>query len=235
MIKHCFNKAAATYDEHSDMQQIIGEQLLLQLQLIPHQTTRVIDLGCGTGLTTAKLAKQSQYTHFCAIDIADQLLEKAKQRLSPLAIEVKQMDFQMLVAANFDLAFANLTLQWGNLSKSLASINAALANQGTLAFSIPLHDHFPELMQEGKNSFLEPTCLIQQLKHAHFNCLHFHEEKRVASFESARHALQSIKAVGANYVFQRSHKALRGKNWLQHFTSTLTYHVGYFIAQKKPS
>ena len=71
-VKDCFNKSADRYDQHCQLQLTTGDKLLSLTE--PAKT--VIDLGCGTGIITAKL----QYNKLYALDLSDKMLATAKLR-----------------------------------------------------------------------------------------------------------------------------------------------------------
>jgi malonyl-CoA O-methyltransferase len=240
-IRRCFNKAALTYDNHNVMQQQTGTALITLLQKHCHQPQKIIDLGCGSGSVTEHLARQFKYELFHALDISEQLLFKARERLFAYSVDVYEGDFDYLREPNilFDLAFSNMALQWSSsLGKTLASIHNNLASGGILAFSMPLHGTFAELNQFAKNNFYEADTVIAMLAKNHFVTLEYSVEPVSFSFDSLYSALKTLKAVGANHVFNKPHNALRGRSFLHDLTQAdenfvFTYVTGYFIARKK--
>ncbi len=251
-LKECFNKAAAYYDQQSILQQRIGQSLLEQLVAVVPAVTgihagttatvqRIIDLGCGTGIITEKLAQTFQYRQFYAVDIAEQLLLQAKTRLSPLGIEVFNADFEEYIAGTplFNLAFANMALQWSfNFAHTLQKISSLLETKGLLAFSLPLAGTFTELSQNYPiNKFYAAQEILDFLSQVQLTPLTFTTETIHLQFASLQAALWSIKAMGANYVKKESRrtkpKAMNATQLLQ--PTGLTYEIGYFIAQKVPS
>jgi malonyl-CoA O-methyltransferase len=147
-IRACFNAASQTYDSHSIIQHQAGANLITLL--IPHlaSSESIIDIGCGTGLTTERLAKQLPYQSFFAIDIADQLLNTARARLRPYNIQIDERDFHHLTDKNngFNLIFSNMALHWSpSLAFTLATLKDFLAHNGILTFTVPLASTFIEL------------------------------------------------------------------------------------------
>ena len=69
-IQHSFNRAASSYDDHCHAQQRAGSKLIQLIKPLHAQAERVLDLGCGTGMTTQQLASQYDYQDFHAIDIS---------------------------------------------------------------------------------------------------------------------------------------------------------------------
>jgi len=217
-IKDCFSKAADRYDQHCKLQLTTGDKLLSLIE--PAET--IIDLGCGTGITTSKLLYKKLY----ALDISNKMLESAKLKLRSRNIIYLEKSFDDFCGLELDLAFANMSLQWSeDLNKTLVNINANLKPGGILAFSIPITGTF-----EGLNI---PTIFFhefEQIKALLVNWQIIHSFSQIYSyiFSSLVEALKSIKAVGANYC--NSHKRFiisRDKT-----PQILKYNIGYFVVRK---
>ena len=236
-IKKAFNRSQLSYDEHCMVQQYSGEKLLSLIRnnsIMP----RILDLGCGTGLMTQKLATAFNYHDFHALDIANQLLVKARERLLPFHIHTYEADFNHLpdYAEPFDLIFSNMSLQWStNLHTTLSNLAALLSSSGLLAFSIPLAGTFAELHPHfSLNNFIDLASFTQQLNELHYDSVIAHQEKLTLQFENTLSTLQSIKHVGANCVVNKSHRGLRGKAFINQCNlRELTYVIGYFVVTKK--
>jgi malonyl-CoA O-methyltransferase len=239
-IKRFFNKASNTYDDNTHLQQAIGEKLITLIQQQTLLNPSIIDLGCGTGAVTRRLAIEIPHRHFHAIDIADQLLNIASERLSSFDIRVYEADFNHLTISDhrYDIAFSNMALQWStDLSKTIQSITTLLSHQGLLAFSLPLFGTLHELKhQYSLNHFLPAPLIKNKLTDSGLELIYHHTETRVLTFDNLYLALKSIKNMGANYTGKRINKGLRGKSFLSlRMLQQLSYHIGYFIARKPAS
>jgi len=233
-IRYCFNQAADSYDGQSYIQKQIG--LCLIQSLLSHLTnaTHIIDLGCGSGFTTLQLAKAIEYQSFAAIDIADQLLTKAENRLNPYGVDVYAADFDNLsTSKQFNLIFSNMALHWGlQFAKTLHSLTTQLAANGVIAFSIPLTYTFQELPSRSRNVFYDLKKIKTMLEKLNLSLLNSDEDYLVATFNSMLAALRSIKASGANYLMSHTSSRLNKTQLTKLQTFDLTYHVGYFVAKK---
>jgi predicted TPR repeat methyltransferase len=94
----------------------------------------ILDLGCGTGLAGAALAPLARY--LIGLDLSPGMLAQAKQR--KLYGELVEGD---LVTARFPQTFAlvvaaDVLNYLGDLAPAFASIDAAMAPGGTVAFSV---------------------------------------------------------------------------------------------------
>lgn len=234
-IQRCFNKAASTYDQHCGIQKQIGEKLIDGLIQSSIQPEAIIDLGCGSGLVTEQLANQFNYKHFYAIDMADQLLLKANQRLANRSIAILENDFDFSYTPDmlFDLAFSNMSLHWSlDLEKTFSIIRNNLTENGMLAFSVPIVGTFSEFKAPHKNIFYLPTDIYRLLKNANFNNIEYKTEKFTLNFDSQISAIKSIKYVGANQKLELSKKIFPRHTLLEQKPFSMTYHIAYFIVKK---
>lgn len=232
-IRRCFNKASGTYDEYSLTQQKVGANLIETLGLYTQTMENIIDLGCGSGIVTEQLALQYRYNEFYAIDIADQLLLLANKRLTKYKILTLEQDFDNLMNKEFNLMFANMSLQWSlDIAETIKKIAARLHVNGILAFSIPLSGTFPELINYSRNHYYLAEQIQHYINNAGLECIKHCTEYFYLSFSSTKLALKTIKSVGANCVFQPTCRTLKGKTFLERQdVHALTYHIGYFIAR----
>lgn len=237
-IKHCFNKAAEHYDESAHLQKNIAKTLLSMMPSQPIST--LIDLGCGTGLSTEYLAEKFLTSTIHGIDIANDLLEKAKNRLTAPRIHLYTADFDCLPCDNqiFDGVFSNMALHWGlSFKTTLTEITRVLKRNGLLVFSVALPGTFQELNPNSVSHFLSVDHIYESLHQQHYEILQ--QEKRIypLDFLTVTDALRSIKNVGANYIPKRQHNGLRtnlNNCFIRSADSiTLTYSIGFFVARKK--
>lgn len=237
-IKKSFNQAAASYDAHCHLQQSIGNKLLSLLALYPYESPRILDLGCGTGIVTEKLAAAYHYQALHAIDFADHLLEIAVSRFAATKITLQQADFDRLPnqPKSFDIIFSNMALHWSaHFQKTVGFITSQLKDHGLIAFTLPLIGTLQELTPHFKtNTFFKDDDIIQLLAHHDCDVIQSQQEVISLNFNDTLSALKSIKQVGANATAQPSSLFLRGKTFLNTIEiHKLTYHIGYFIARKK--
>lgn len=93
-IGRSFSKAAASYDQNCPVQQKVAEILLERLKQFQFSTDCIVDMGCGTGIHTEKIAQLYPYRDFIAIDIAEKFIEESKIKLEPYNIKVQLADFE---------------------------------------------------------------------------------------------------------------------------------------------
>lgn len=117
--------ASLYQDKHAFVWQY-GEDLLQWLN--PKSGELILDLGCGTGQLTAKIAESG--AEVIGIDSAATMIEKARQNYPHLRFEVGDArNFQL--DKPFDAVFSNATLHWvKQADAAIASIYEALKPGG---------------------------------------------------------------------------------------------------------
>ncbi|MCC5635853.1 methyltransferase domain-containing protein [Nostoc sp. CHAB 5844] len=122
--KHNWN-AFLYEDKHAFVWQY-GEDLLQWLNPKPGEL--ILDLGCGTGQLTAKIAESG--VEVMGIDSAATMIEKARQNYPHLRFEIADArNFQ--IDKLFDAVFSNATLHWiKEADAAIASIYQALKPGG---------------------------------------------------------------------------------------------------------
>jgi len=234
MLRHIdyFNKAAPTYDDQASVQQKIGNQLISYLPALTADS-RIIDLGCGTGLVTVQLAQHATYAEFTALDLAERLLLIAKQRLAPFGCKLQQADFNHFnTPTPYDLVFSNMALHWSNnFNHTLHIIKNLLAKHGSVAFSVPLQNTFIELKPYfAIHRFMRHDDILQNLLACDYRIRLAQQEIIEEKFTDTLSALRSLKYTGVNFCAQRPNKSLK-RTTFPTTISKLTYHIGYYIIQ----
>ena len=98
---------------------------------------RVLEVGCGTGIFTEKIAKTG--ANITAMDISPDLLDLAKKRLSMPNVLCELGDLENLHFAenSFDSVVGVSILHHVNLKQSLKEIKKVLKSGGRIVFSEP--------------------------------------------------------------------------------------------------
>ena len=138
-IQHRFSRAAATYDEHADVQKEVAQELLTRLS--GTKPCSILEIGCGSGNYTGLLAESFPDAEILALDFAPGMIEAAQGRFARnKRIEFICGDGEEFLASTsrtFDLITSNATLQWFDdpfvaLKRMVNSLN----NSGMLLCSL---------------------------------------------------------------------------------------------------
>jgi trans-aconitate 2-methyltransferase len=121
----------------------------------PLEVARAVDLGCGTGNSTAAIAKRFPSADLTGVDNSPQMLAKAKKDL-PSATWIQADVSQWQVLHGFDLILSNAALHWvpGHnelFARLLNGLNkgGALAVQMPRNFAAPSHILLFETAKDG--------------------------------------------------------------------------------------
>jgi len=98
---------------------------------------RVVDLGCGPGVSTAMLAERFPEAEVVGVDHSESMLDEARRRLPQARFECADIA-DWTPAAPFDLIFANDSLQWlPDHDRLFGRLINFLSPGGTLAVQMP--------------------------------------------------------------------------------------------------
>ncbi|MFK7760656.1 MAG: methyltransferase [Candidatus Midichloriaceae bacterium] len=237
-IQNSFNSVKDTYDNYSEIQQTIGSDLISYLlNFDKNSYENILDLGCGTGITTQKLLESIDYKKSCACDFAANLLLLATKRLKKFNTIIYDLDFHEALNKNknYDLIFSNMSFQWCLDIKILLSlIYQKLEANGVLCFSIPLDGTFENLPLQSKNTFYDVEYFKELFNQIGYKSIYFEEKNIVQTFLSFIAAVKSIKKTGAN-VLMNNGKVSRNFHFNKQFAKSefkLNYKIGFFILKK---
>lgn len=136
-VRRLWNSAADVYDEAIVPALSDAHHQLLRV-LDPAPGERVLDLGCGTG-RMSELVARAGATVAAAVDLAPQMVLRARRRLGPAGIDVREMDAQAMTFddASFDAVVGGFSLMF--CLDHLAALREArrvLRPGGRLAMSV---------------------------------------------------------------------------------------------------
>ncbi len=103
VVQH-FNELAPFYDEKANQRLVYLAAIdaLIIKRLKEKKGLKLLDVGCGTGLRTALIAKQLQSPQVYGIDIAQEMVEQAKKRI-PAVQQTNMVSFNL--QREFDAIF----------------------------------------------------------------------------------------------------------------------------------
>jgi predicted TPR repeat methyltransferase len=146
-IQQLYRKFSAFYE--ANMMDTLGYQAperlsaLLKTVLGERSGLRVLDLGCGTGLSGFRLKPWA--AHLTGVDLSPEMVEQARARAIYDRLEVAELTSWLAQDQNYyDLIVACDTLiYFGDLAPVVKAVQKRLKEEGVLAFSVERGDRAP--------------------------------------------------------------------------------------------
>ncbi|MDK2943267.1 MAG: trans-aconitate 2-methyltransferase [Eubacteriaceae bacterium] len=127
---------ATLYDKMS--KERLQPSLDLVSRIADRQFDRIIDIGCGTGLSTTPLKKNWPDAEITGVDLSDEMLGKARHQLKDVTWYKRDCSSPLDDLGTFDLVFSNAFLQWlKNQKEFLENTHRLLNENGILAIQLP--------------------------------------------------------------------------------------------------
>ncbi len=251
-----FSRAASTYNEVADIQaQIAGdarEALLLQLADTSRNSPdvgSVLDIGCGTGRESARLA-QSGLT-VTGVDIAPAMLEKARTDYPTITFFEGDAEALPFEAGEFGSVFSSMALQWSESpQQAIAEVARVLRSGGRGQLAIMVAGSFQELSLARSNAGLSasvntlPSALVWEKAagQAGLKTLYSEVTTYTDCFDDIRALLRSITKAGAGLSLNNRDTSPMNRAQLQALDAafsrnadgqlSLTYHVLHLSLEK---
>lgn len=133
-----FSLHAFHYDKYATIQWDMAQKLLSFCPSHLETKSSLLEIGCGTGRLTEKIAQRFPDSSILAIDIAEGMIKVAQQRCQGLPITFFCMDAEKLKTnQRFDLIISNATFQWiEDLPSFFQKLYNLLKPGGALLFSL---------------------------------------------------------------------------------------------------
>ena len=105
---------------------------------------RILDVGCGTGMSTSALTANWSSAEIIGVDLSEEMLQKARENLTNVTFFQRDCSKPLLDMGAFDLIFSNAFLQWiPNQEEFISNSFDMLVKGGVFAAQIPLFDEMP--------------------------------------------------------------------------------------------
>jgi len=155
-VRRSFSAASKQYDAVAVLQSEVRQRLLARLTLFKLQPQLVLDLGCGTALSSQTLQTQYPSAHVIALDAAFGMLQRARparwwwgrKSFKRICGDAYQLP---LKSKSVDLIFSNLMLQWCDPPDAVfAEVHRVLKPSGVFVFS----SFGPDTLQELRSAWM---------------------------------------------------------------------------------
>lgn len=245
-VKCRFRRSVESYDENAHVQKLIVEKLYKLLQLHLSGTPRhVLEIGCGTGLLTRKLAGELKPDRLFINDLVYEMCSKTATTCGLADSSCLTGDVEELaLPGTFDLIVSTSTFQWfTHLPATLEKLAASLLPGGLMVFSTFGKYNLHELRATTGSGLCYPSKEdISELLLPFFDILRLEEEKQVLYFSSPLEILQHLKKTGVN---ASASDRIWTKGQISRFSDDfqnryavdgqypLTYHPLYFVCRKR--
>lgn len=228
-----FGGAAKSYDDVAVLQRQTADELLDRLKLIKIQPQTIVDLGAGTGRNLTLLKQHYPAANIVAVDIAQAMLHQARSRMRQgLKRFWPDKTFQYLVGDaealpladnSVDLLYANLALQWCDLTTSFAEIQRVLKPGGLLMFTSLGPDTLQELRQSWAavdsyphiNQFLDMHDVAEAMQQSGLQDAVLDVDRHQLGYLDAMKMMRDLKLLGASNQLPGRRKGLTGKQALK--------------------
>ena len=248
LIEQRFSKAARTYEEQADVQHVVAEKLLTMLDhSLKQEPLSVLEIGCCTGLLTAKLVKRfpniQQFTASDLVSSFEPYIEEKTRSLSGratfIAGDIEQLNFTQ----KYDLIISSSTFHWiHDLPQLFRKLHDLLTPQGLLAYSIYGSENLKEIRTiTGVGLPYQDFSSLLRSTEQQFSVIDSDHTLETLWFSSPLATLQHLRQTGVNAIgtkaWTRKQLRLFSQEYAQRYTSddgvSLTYHPMYFIAEPK--
>lgn len=246
-VRSRFAQAASTYDHQAVIQLQVAQNLLALLKKhVLQPPERIMEIGCCTGLLTARLHQlYTEMATFYVNDLVPDFQNLVSRRLDHdprlvfLPGDIESLD----IPENLDLIVTSSTLHWlDDISSLFQKLNSSLAPGGTLCFSIYGAENLSQIREiTGIGLDYYSIDELKDIVTNLFDMLSCDEERITLPFDDPLAILKHLRETGVNALntspwtrskldqFVRDYKARFSMNG----QVELTYHPIYCIARKK--
>lgn len=200
-IKNNFSRSAVNYEAHALLQKSLADELFASICEL--QPRKILDIGCGTGYLTRKLAHHFEDAEVVGIDIAPGMIDVAKKGENSTNLVFVLGDGEKLSFGNkvFDLLVSNASLQWMDFSQVLKEVKRVLSPGGKFLFNTFGPATLKELKELGLrvNAFLSKEELAS-LTEKEFTASHISSKMVELKFSQVGELVQHLKEIGAQTV-----------------------------------
>lgn len=108
--------------------------------------SKILEIGCGTGILSRALAKKFPRAQILAIDLSRKMIEKANAKSNPSNLVFKETDFYN-VSGSFDLVFSVNAFEEIEPEKGFSHLKNLLSDNGIAYLTLTVPGIFSSLYQ----------------------------------------------------------------------------------------
>jgi malonyl-CoA O-methyltransferase len=232
-IRRRFERSASGFDKADFVHAATRDGLLARIEPLLIQAKTVVDLGTATGTANRLLNKRFPKARVIAIDIAHNMLQKARKRKSWLAkTSFAQADATALPFANesIDVIFCNQLLPWfENPDPVFSEVARVLTKGGVFAFATLGPDSLQEISRAWRqvddqahvSRFPDMHDLGDGLVNAGLVDPVLDVDRLSITYKNTEALFRDLTASGARNALRQRHPALTGKQRFKAMTSAL--------------
>ncbi|MGC8518774.1 MAG: malonyl-ACP O-methyltransferase BioC [Steroidobacteraceae bacterium] len=234
-VRNTFDRAGESYEAAAVLQSNVAAELLSRLEPFAFAPEVVLDLGAGTGRSSAQLKRRYRGAQVLALDLAPGMLRAAARhqrwrlRFERICADAAAVPLR---SDSVDVIFSNLMLQWCDPPDEVfAEARRVLKPQGFFAFSTFGPDTLCELREawgeDGHthvNRFLDVHDVGDALMRAGFTEPVLDVERMSVSYPDVLGLMRDLRAIGARNVTAGRVRTLTGKGRLRQMSERYEAH-----------
>jgi malonyl-CoA O-methyltransferase len=214
-----FNCYAGSYDQFARVQHLAADELAVFIKKYGNQlpNSKILELGCGTGLLTEQLVRRFPDSMIIATDISSSMLDVLSQKMDHhTRLQTLLLDANLIGGefAGQGCIVSGMTLQW--LSDPVEAIHQwmNIIHTGGFIFLSWLGDgSFPEWKKMTMDLGISYTGNIlpgreieeQIRKNTRLNVVEYQVQRKILEFDSAISFFKSIRNIGASTEIHQNH------------------------------
>jgi len=244
-IRRAFDKSAGGYERHASFQNEVADEVADSIERKGMAGGVALDIGCGAGRLTARLAGSGAFSTIVALDLSGGMAKQARLACREFTdVYTIQADAErMPVKENsIDLAVSSLALQWmDDLPGVFGMIAIALKPGGRLIGATLGSGTFNELrtaykyaigdrLESGSNGTFHKFVTEDKVSKIMIEAgleVKTSSNRRVKTYESLPHFLKTLKKTGAQNSHGLSHLGLGRRSVMKKLASS--YHEKFAV------
>lgn len=235
-IRDNFSRSGEKYESLALMQQDLADQLFDRLTAYNLSFNNILDLCCGSGYLTRRLAEHYPQAKVFGVDLAPGMIAAAKKKPLP-NLQFLEGDVEQelsFAASSFELIVSNASLHWTDLNKVLPQVKKLLVPGGRFIFNTFGPGTLKELKEAGFKVNKFPSLVEwEKLAKAYFREVKLFSYQLARFFPAVKALIKHLKETGVSATSEtrgRGDRSFSFKKYREKFSRadgsvTATYEV----------